>query len=470
MSITLRFLGAAENVTGSRYLLEAGGTRLLVDCGLYQERELLGRNWDPFPVPPSNLSAVLLTHAHLDHCGYLPRLVRDGFGGPVYGTAATAEIAKIALLDSAGLQAEDAAFKRRRHERERRKGPFPEVPLYTAADVEACCARFRPVPYEQPVPLAEGMDARFLEAGHILGATSIQVTVRQNGRERAVVFSGDLGRWDRPILRDPIPCPPTDWVVMESTYGNRLHENPAQIEDRLAEVVNDTHARGGNLVIPSFAIERAQDVLYYLHRLQEQQRIPHLMVFMDSPMAISVTEVFERHVDLVDEEMRALLRERRSPFHFPGLKRVQTPEDSKAINHIRGTVIILAGSGMCTGGRIKHHLVNNITRPESTILFVGYQAVGTLGRQIVDGAREVRILGQMHPVRARVAQIHGFSAHADRGELLRWLAGRDGRKPERVLVTHGEPEVARQFAETLAREGGYAAMVPQYGDTVELGE
>ena len=317
--------------------------------------------------------------------------------------------------------------------------------------------------------MAEGLTARFLEAGHILGATSIQVTVRQNGRERRLVFSGDLGRWDRPILRDPAPCPPADVVVMESTYGNRLHEDPAQVEDRLAEVVNDTHARGGNLVIPSFAIERAQDVLYYLHRLQEQQRIPHLMVFMDSPMAISVTEVFERHTELVDEEMRALLREHHSPFHFPGLKRVQTPEDSKAINHIRGTVIILAGSGMCTGGRIKHHLVNNITRPESTILFVGYQAVGTLGRQIVDGAREVRVLGQMHAVRARVAQIHGFSAHADRGELVRWLTAGGGRKPEQVLVTHGEPEVAREFAETLAREGGYTAVVPRYGDTVDVG-
>ncbi len=461
--MNLTFLGAAENVTGSRYLLEAAGKRVLIDCGLYQERDLKTRNWDPFPVPPSSIDAVLLTHAHIDHCGYVPRLVKGGFNGPVFGTQATADIAKIVLLDSAKLQAEDAAFKKRRHEKESRKGPFPEEALYDANDVEACCGRFQPLVYNRTAQILPGVEATFQDAGHILGSASILI----RADNRSIVFSGDIGRWDRPILRDPVTCPAADYVVMESTYGDRVHEETASIADHLAEVITRTRQRGGNIVIPTFAIERAQEVLYYLNDLLAAKRIPHLMVFLDSPMAVNVIDVFDRSVPLFDAEMTRHVQDNQSPFRFSGLKLVRTVDESKAINHIAGTVIVMAGAGMCTGGRVKHHLVNNIIRPESTILFVGYQAAGTLGRLILNGVSPVRILGQSLPVRAQVAQIPGFSAHADRNELLRWLGDTGGRRPRRIFVTHGEPEVAAHFAQTL-RDRHLEAAVPRYGDRAEL--
>ena len=300
MPIRLTFLGAAENVTGARYLLEVGARRLLVDCGLYQERDLAARNWDPFPVPPATLDAVLLTHAHLDHSGYLPRLVRDGFRGPIYCTQATAEIAQIALQDSASLQVEDAKLKLKRHEREGRTPPHPEIPLYEAADVAACCALVHPVTYNDPVTPVPGVEATFQEVGHILGAAMIRLRMRTDGTERSLLFSGDIGRWNRPIIRDPQLCPPSDYVVMESTYGDRLHEDPGSIADLLCRTICATRERGGNILIPSFAIERAQDVLYYLNELLQAQRIPHLLVFVDSPMAVSVSEVFEHHRELLE--------------------------------------------------------------------------------------------------------------------------------------------------------------------------
>ena len=467
MDMKLSFFGAAQNVTGSRHFLETNGSRLLVDCGLYQEREFKGRNWEPFPVPPSGIDVILLTHAHLDHCGFLPKLVREGFDGPIYCTAATAEIARIILLDSAKLQEEDAEFKRRRHEREGRKGKYPEVPLYRTEDAEACFPLFSILKYEETKAIGEGIEASYHDAGHVLGASMIRVRVARKGDERTVLFSGDVGRWNRPILEDPTVFDSADYVVVESTYGDRLHAGSAEVKEMLAEVINSTHGRGGNVVIPSFALERSQEVLYYLNELLLEDRIPHLQVFLDSPMAIRVTEVFERHPELFDDEMTELLREKKSPFDFPGLKLARTVNESKAINGIKGTALIIAGSGMCTGGRVKHHLVQNISRPDSTILFVGYQAVGTLGRHIVDGAEEVRILGQLHPVRARVTQISGFSAHADRDELLRWLSGL--RKPPRkTFVVHGEAEAADHFARYLRDKRGWETAVPAYKDRVVL--
>lgn len=464
MPVKLTFLGAAETVTGSRYLVDANGTRVLIDCGLYQERDLKSRNWDPFPVPPSSLDAILLTHAHIDHCGYLPKLVRDGFKGRVYGTLATGEIAKIVLLDSARLQAEDAEFKRLRHERENRKGPFVETALYSVADVEACCTRFTPVPYNTPTTVAAGIEATLFDAGHILGSASIRL--RAGGK--TIVFSGDIGRWDRPMLEDPTPCLPTDYVVMESTYGDRVHDDSHRITDTLARIVNDTRRRGGNLVIPTFAIGRAQEVLYYFQELLQANRIPHLMVFLDSPMAVNVTSIFEKHLDLMDADMQRLIQKQQSPFHFPGLHMVQTVDQSKAINHISGTIVVMAGAGMCTGGRVKHHLVNNITRPDSTILFVGYQATGTLGRLIHDGVTPLRILGQSYEVRATIEQVPGFSAHADRPELLRWLSKAAAAPLRHVFVTHGEPETARAFAATVHEQKACSTSVPRYGETAVL--
>jgi len=461
------FLGAAQNVTGSAYFLEANGVRLLVDCGLYQERELTARNWDPFPIPPHTIDAVLLSHAHLDHSGLLPKLVREGFAGKIFCTHATYDIAQILLLDAAHLQEQDAEFKRKRHEREGRKGPYPEVPLYTANDATASFPRFSPVGYAETTKLGEGVEATFHDAGHVLGSSMVKVKVSQNGEQRILVFSGDVGRWEKPILRDPTIFEEADYILVESTYGDRLHEDQKGIEATLAEIINSTRKRGGNIIIPSFAFERAQEILYYLNELLLEDRIPHLLVFLDSPMATSVTEVFERYPDLLDEDMLELMRQKKSPFDFTGLKMTRTTDESKVINHISGTVIIIAGSGMCTGGRIKHHLVNNISRHESTILFPGYQAIGTLGRQIVDGAKEVRILGQKYMVNARIAQINGFSAHADRDELFRWLSGLK-RPPLHLFVTHGEPDVAQYFADFVKQKTGWEISVPRYQDQVVL--
>ncbi len=461
MAIKLTFLGAVRSVTGSCYLIEVNGTRLLVDCGLYQERPLRERNWAPFPVPPDTIDAVLLTHAHLDHCGLLPKLVREGFSSPVYCTPATREITEIMLLDSAAIQEEDAKFKKLRHQKEKRKGPYPEVPLYTVKDAEATIPLLTPVNYQKTIEVADGISATFYDAGHVLGSAMIEIVVQQNGEQRKLLFSGDIGRQNKPIVRNPTVFTEADYVVMESTYGNRELEPPAEAADRFAAAINATVRAGGNIVIPSFALERSQEMLYYLNKLLLEGRIPHLLVFFDSPMATNINEVFEHHIDLFDDEMKELLRQQRSPFNLPGLKLVRSTEESKAINHISGTVIIIAGSGMCTGGRIKHHLANNISRKESTILFVGYQAEGTLGREIVDGARKVRILGKRYPVKARIVQIEGFSAHADKNELMRWALHLQ-RPPVQGFITHGEARSAESLAAALREKTGWNVAVPEY--------
>jgi metallo-beta-lactamase family protein len=467
VQIKLGFYGATRNVTGSRYYLEANGNKFLVDCGLYQERFLKDRNWEPFPIPPDTLDAVLLTHAHIDHCGLLPKLVREGFRGRIYCNDATADIAKIMLADSARLQEEDAQFKKKRHEKEGRKGPYPEVPLYTVQDAEACFPLFYPVPYGKIMRLADGIEAVFHDAGHVLGSSMLMLNVSRNGESRNVLFSSDVGRRNRPILKDPTLFKQADYIIVESTYGDRLHGDGDKIGEELAEIINSTVKAGGNIVVPSFALERAQEILYYMNELLAANRIPHIMVFFDSPMAVSITEVFERHLDLFDKEAKAIIRSGKSPFDFPGLTRVSTTDESKAINQISGSIMIIAGSGMCNGGRIKHHLVSNISRPESTILFVGYQAVGTLGRQIVDGAMEVRILGRKYKVKAKIVQMDGFSAHADRDELLHWLSAVK-KSPRQVFVVHGEEEVSSSFAGLIKDKLGWNVSVPQYRDEVIL--
>lgn len=467
MHVQLSFLGAARTVTGSRYLLETSDLCLLIDCGLYQERELKNRNWQPFPIPPDSIDAILLTHAHIDHSGFIPRLVREGFHGNIYCTTATREISQIALLDSAHLLVEDAEFKRSRHEREKRKGPYPEVPLYTEEDVRVSFPLFAPAEYEKPVQIGDGIEITFHDAGHILGSSIIKVKLKQGLEEKILIFSGDVGRWGKPILRDPSIFPEADYILMESTYGNRIHEGTKEIENTLAEVIKYTKKAGGNIIIPAFAIERSQEILYYLNKLLMEDRIPHLMIFIDSPMAIRVTEVFKHHTELYDEEMTELINRGNSPFDLPSLKMASSVSESKAINHIKGTVIIMAGSGMCTAGRIKHHLANNISRPEGTILFVGYQAYGTLGRQIVDGARDIRIFGNKYPLRARVYQINGFSAHADRDELLKWILSFK-KPPRNTFITHGEQEVSLYLADLLKEKTGWNVSVPRYLDTYLL--
>ena len=466
MVTRLTFCGAAKNVTGSRYLLEMPDHKFMVDCGMFQERQFLSRNWEPFRVPPKELEAVLITHAHLDHCGLLPKLVSQGFHGRIICTSATADLARIILLDSARLQEEDAAYKKKRHLREGRQGPYPEIPLYTTEDVEATLPLFEGVAYDTPVPVTRGVNASFHDAGHVLGSSMIEVAFDIENYDRDIIFSGDIGRWDRPMLKDPHLFRNPDYVVMESTYGDRKHEQADVIASELADIINETIRAGGHIIVPSFALQRAQEILYYMNELLIDGRIPDIDVYLDSPMAIRITEVYKHYEHLFDREMQTLLKKNLSPFDFPGLKFVQTTDESKALNFLKKPSMIIAGSGMITGGRIKHHVSNNISRPESTILFIGYQAEGTLGRIILDGANTVRIFNRPHIVRARIAQINGLSAHADRDDLTRWV-GAFKEKPEKLFITHGEEKTAIAFSHYLSQKG-FKTVVPNYGDTAVL--
>ena len=463
----IRFLGAAGQVTGSCNYVEAGGARFLIDCGLVQEREHLERNWNPFPVPPGSLDAVILTHVHLDHSGLLPKLVREGFKNSILATPPSVDLLPIVLRDAARLQEEDAAAKKRRHEKEGRRGPHPEVPLYTEAQAEAALRLVKPLRYGEGLALNGHVSARLHDAGHILGSAMVEVSVSEGAGPLRVIFSGDMGQRDRPLIHDPSVFDRAGAVVMEATYGDEDHEDPASIETRLSRVIQDTVLAGGNVVVPVFAIERAQEMMFYLSGLLRANRIPRLPVFLDSPMATDVTGVFLRHFEALDAETLALFRSGRSPFNFPGLRYVRTQEESKAINDFPGPSLIMAGAGMCTGGRIKHHLVHNIARPDSTILFVGYQASGTLGSQILQKPEDVRIFGERHPLRARVEQIRGFSAHAGRSGLLRWL---DHFRPPRpqVFLTHGEPASLEALAGAVRRKEGFRVHVPAYGEAAAV--
>ena len=463
----LKFLGANHQVTGSRTLLETGGTRLLIDCGLFQERAFLERNWSSFPVPQEQIDYLLLTHVHLDHSGLLPKLVREGFSRSILTTSASKDLIPIMLLDSAHIQEEDAAFKKKRHKREGRKGPYPEIPLYTVQDAEKVFPLLKEAPYGKTIALDHHLQVTFHDAGHILGSAMLEIEIEDKGKTKTLIFSGDIGQWDKPIIRDPSVFDQADYVIMESTYGNRIHEDPENVADWLCQIINETTRAGGNMVIPTFAVERAQELLFHLSRLVREERIPQIFIFLDSPMALDINEVFKHHPECMDEETKRLFEEGKEPFRFPGLRLVRHIEESKAINSFKGTCIILAGSGMCTGGRIKHHLVQNISRPESTILFVGYQAEGTLGRQIVERNPQVRIHGQYHPVRARVEQIHGFSAHADRNGLLRWL-GHFKQAPQRIFMIHGEKKAATDLASYLQREKSWSVGIPEYLEEYQI--
>jgi metallo-beta-lactamase family protein len=397
----------------------------------------------------------------------LPKLAKEGFKGRIYCTSATAELARIILLDSAKIQEEDAEHKRKRHAKQGRKGPYPEVPLYTTEDAQACFPLFSPLEYRQTLPLGDGLEATFYDAGHVLGSSIIRAKVRWNGQERIILFSGDIGRPNRPILCDPTVFDSADYVLVESTYGNRLHDEAMDAKEIIGNVINSTKKAGGNIIVPSFALERSQEILYYINELLLDKAIPSLRIFLDSPMASRITEVFQHHSELFDEQMSRFIKNFGSPFTLSQVEMAGNAEQSKAINNIKGTVLVIAGSGMCTGGRIKYHLANNISRPQSSIMFVGYQAVGTLGRQIVDGAKKVRILGQQYPVKANIVQVHGFSAHADRFELLTWLKGLKS-PPRKVFIVHGETESASNFGNYLREQTGWDVSVPAYKDEVVL--
>jgi len=461
----ISFHGADRGVTGSCHLVSCGGKQILIDCGLYQGgHELAEENHAPFGFDPATVDYLLLSHAHLDHCGRIPLLTKQGFKGEIITTAASRELAKLVMLDAAHLQEEEAGRQSRRHARHGH-GKKEIEPLYTVLDTLNSLDYFgRTAEYGQALTLNGGIQVTFLDAGHILGSASILLELEEDGQQRRVLFSGDLGYSNRAILRDPATPPHVDVVVMETTYGDRLHKQLQPSIEELYDAINDTFRRGGNVIIPSFALERAQEVLYYLREGVEAGRLPAAMqVFLDSPMAISATEIFRRHPECYDEEACDLFRNGQDPFSFPGLHFTRQTADSMALNRLGGGAVIIAGSGMCTGGRVRHHLKHNLWREDSSVVFVGFAAYGTLARRIVDGAKEVRIFGDQMRVRAEVHTIGGFSAHADRDELLAWH--RQTGNPQRTFLVHGEEETMASFAQHLHDT---EVIMPEQNDTFSL--
>jgi metallo-beta-lactamase family protein len=463
MSAILEFFGAAGTVTGSKFLLEVAGRRLLVDCGLYQGlKELRQRNWDPLPVDPRSIEHVVLTHAHIDHSGYLPRLCRDGSRGAVHATRATADLLRILLPDSGHLQEEEAEY----HNRRGTSRHAPALPLYTAEDGMRAAARVGGIRYGQRLRLTDAVSVAFAQAGHILGSATIGVEVTTEHGRRRVVFSGDVGRYDAPILPDPAPIGDADYVVVESTYGDRRHDS-TPVVDQLERVMKAALARGGAIVVPAFAVGRTQELMYHLTLLWRAGRLPRLPSYVDSPMAIDATDIYRAHPEDFDEDMRALLRGGLSPLKWGDFQMTRAQAESKALNAIADPVLIISASGMATGGRVLHHLRRRLPDPRSTVLLVGYQAIGTRGRALEEGASTVRIFGENVPVRARIETVPRLSAHADADGLLRWL--RTARRPpRRLFVVHGEPEPAAALAGRVTRELGWNVTVPAYRDRVTI--
>ena len=456
-------LGASRTVTGSKFLVELDGQQLLVDCGLYQGlKELRLRNWDRLPIDPAQIDAVALTHAHIDHIGYLPRLVKDGFRRRVAATRGTADLARIMLPDSGHLQEEEAAY----HNARGSSKHTPALPLYTAEEGVRAAEQVGGLPYHEPVQLVPGIRATFRRAGHILGAASIMLDLAGDGGARRVVFSGDLGRYGVPVLLDPEPVGEADYVFVESTYGDRRHD-PLPVPDQLERAVRGAVDRGGALVVPAFAVGRTQELIYHLRALEDAGRIPKLPTFVDSPMAIEATALYCDHPEDLDPDTAQPVLSGTCPLHTARFKLTRSVEESRAINDVRGTAIIIAASGMATGGRVLHHLRRRLPDPKTTVLLVGFQAPGTRGRLLQDGARTLRIFGEDVPVRARVEAIHGLSAHADSDGLLRWLRTATGR-PRRVFVVHGDPGPAETLAGRIRAELGWDAAVPDYRERVAL--
>ncbi|HYF91698.1 MAG TPA: MBL fold metallo-hydrolase [Symbiobacteriaceae bacterium] len=460
----LTFLGAAGMVTGSCYLLEAGGLRLMVDCGMFQGKEE-DLNREPFGVHPGTLNGVILTHAHIDHSGRLPLLRKQGFHGPIYAHPATADLAGIMLLDSAHIQEMEAE---RDNRKARRADRSTVEPLYNQSDARAVAGQFTSLPYDELFNLNEHVQIRLQDAGHILGSAIVEVfETDREGKTTKLVFSGDLGQPDRPILKDPAVLEEADYLLLESTYGNRVHEPIVSTRERLADIIRSTVRGGGNVIIPAFAVGRTQELLYALNDLVEQQQLPaNLKVVLDSPLAIAATEVTEKHHEVFDEATHILMRNGDAPFKFAGLQLSRTAEESKALNDAKEPKVIIAAGGMCEAGRIVHHLKHNLWRTDSTVLFVGYQAEGTLGRRILDGASPVRIHGEEIAVRARIESLHGMSAHADQEQLLAWVGGLK-RLPLQTILIHGEAEGREELARLLMARGHHV-MLPVMGQVMSL--
>jgi metallo-beta-lactamase family protein len=459
----LTFLGAAGTVTGSKYLVEAEGKRLLVDCGLFQGlKELRLRNWISLPQKPASFDWCLLTHAHLDHTGYLPRLFHDGYTGPVFADAATIELCNILLPDSAHLQEEDAD-QAGRHGYSKHA---PPLPLYTQADVEPVPKAFREIPRADSFTISPQFTVRPHNSGHILGASSLELTVTENGKKTVVLFSGDVGRYGHPILKDPEVPARCDVLLCESTYGDREHPTDSP-EDAMADVVNRVAKRGGVIVIPAFAVDRTQTIMYILRKLEDTKRIPKLPVYVDSPMAISVTDLYMRHhedhvLSFTQEETQG------NPLDAHNVSYMRTADDSKKINDVKTPAIIISASGMATGGRVLHHLAQRAPDPRNAILLAGFQAEGTRGRSLEEGAKTLRIHGEDVPVAAEVINLRQFSAHAGKSELIRWLTGLPA-PPRQSYMVHGEPAASAALKAAIESTFGWRVTLPQYLQTVDLG-
>lgn len=460
------FLGATHEVTGSCYYLEGAGRKFLVDCGMEQ-----GPNYyenEELPVAPGDLDFVLLTHAHMDHSGNLPALYAKGFQGPVYATDATCNLCDIMLRDSAHIQLFEAEWRNRKG---RRQGKEEFVPAYTMEDAMGVLKNFVECQYDRVIHPAEGISVRFVDAGHLLGSSSIEVKITEEGQEKTIVFSGDIGNTNQPLIRDPQYLHKADYVVMESTYGDKSHGERPDYVRLLSEVIQETFDRGGNLVIPSFAVGRTQEMLYFIRQIKEEKLVyghDGFKVYVDSPLANEATSIFAEHTyDCYDEEAMELIHKGINPISFPGLKTSITSDDSKAINFDEDCKVIISASGMCDAGRIKHHLKHNLWNEKNTILFVGYQAIGTLGRSLLEGATDIKLFGEPVHVAAKILQMPGISGHADVNGLLDWAKAFE-EKPKKVFVTHGEDSVTEIFAKRLTEELGYDTMAPFSGTAYDL--
>ena len=458
----LTFLGATMGVTGSSFLLETGKRKILIDCGMFQGSKVISAlNRRPFAFPPADIDCVLLTHAHIDHSGLIPRLCKQGFRGPVYATKATIELCSIMLPDSAHIQEFDAEIETRKG---KRAGRGAVEPLYNIDDAYACLKQFRPIEYEVGFDLGEEIHVHFHDAGHILGSSMLEIHATEGGIETQFLFSGDLGRAGQPIIRDPFCEKTADYVIMESTYGDRDHA-AANWEEKLAEIINETVKRNGNVIIPAFAVGRTQIILYYLHRLFQEHKIPDIPVIIDSPLAIAATDIFRHSTQYYNQEAADILKnEHQSPIEMPQLRFTRTAEESKALNNMQGPAIIISASGMADAGRILHHLKHNLWRPECSVLFVGFQAEGSLGRRLVEGGKKVRIMGEEIGVRAHIYNLDGMSAHADRDEIVKWLKC-FVPKPANVFLVHGEPQSAAALSAFIKERLDLESYIPRYADT-----
>ena len=473
MKIT--FLGATKIVTGSNFLVEAAGKKFLVDCGLYQGKaELEEQNYREFDYNPAEIDFMLLTHAHIDHSGRIPKLYNDGFKGPIYAHKATCDLCQIMLPDSGHIQEMEAEWKNKKRIR---KGQPTRGPLYTAEDALKCMEIFVPVKYDEIIQVSENIYVRFNDAGHMLGSSTIEIWAKEDGKETKAVFSGDLGNNDIPLLSEPTMIDNCDYLVMESTYGSRLHIRNDQKAELFLKIVSETIDNGGTVVIPSFAVGRTQEILYEINKIKENRHDEEFLreyrtlmkvpVYVDSPLAISATQVFKENMDLFEDEVKEEMERGNNPLEFPGLKFTQTADESKALNESDEPSIIISASGMCDVGRIKHHLKHNIWNPKSTILFVGYQAPGTLGYEIVNGAKKVTIFGEEFAVNARIEYIEGYSGHADQ-EWLMNIVYSFYNKPKHIFLVHGEEESQEVLRNKILENTGIGVTIPEYGETYQL--